>query len=388
MLAFLACAIVVIFIVLCFAEVSSRFTETGGPYLYAREAFGSTIGFEIAWLTWITRVTSFATICNLLVSYLAYLLPEASSELWRPIIITGIIVSLTTVNLIGIRETAMVSNIFTIGKLIPLLLFILVGIFFIDFKNYSFETSPGFSEFSTAVMLLVFAFTGFESSTVTAGEVKDPRKSFPFALIMALGVVVMLYILIQLVCIGTLPNLANSERPITDASFRFIGAAGASVISIGALISMTGTLNSTMLASTRLPFALAEQKQLPQILSATHSRFHTPYISILLTSGAVLIITLSYTFMSALAITTITRLIIYAVTCGGLLVLRRNSKGREAAVKIPAGTFVSISSLLFCGWLLLSSAWGEVRDVSIAIAAGLVFYFIYGVIKRKSCSIN
>jgi len=323
----------------------------------------------------------------LLVSYLAFFLPEASSELWRTIIITGIIVLLTIINLIGVRETAIVSNIFTVGKLIPLLLFVLVGIFFINFQNYSFEVSPDYSSFSTAVMLLVYAFTGFEASTITAGEVKDPRKNFPFALFIALGVVVILYVLIQFVCIGTLPDLANSERPLTDASFRFLGRAGASIISIGALISMSGTLNSAMLASTRLPFALAEQGQLPKILSATHSRFHTPYISILLSSAAILTISLSYTFMSALTITTITRLIIYTVTCGGLLALRRNSKdskGKEAIFKIPAGTFVSITALLLCVWLLSSSAWGEVRDVSIAIVAGLFFYFIYNLIKRKS----
>jgi len=388
LVAFLVCAIVICFIIFCFAEVSSRFTETGGPYLYARKAFGPFIGFEIAWLSWLTRVTAFATIGNLLVSYLAFFLPEASSELWRTIIITGIIVLLTIINILGVRETAIVSNIFTVGKLIPLLLFVLVGIFFINFQNYSFEVSPGYSSFSTAVMLLVFAFTGFEASTITAGEVKDPRKNFPFALFMALGVVVMLYVLIQFVCIGTLPGLANSERPLTDASFRFLGRTGASIISIGALISMSGALNSAMLASTRLPFALAEQGQLPKVLSATHSRFHTPYRSILLSSAAILIISLSYTFMSALTITTITRLIIYIATCGGLLALRRNSKEREAIFKIPAGTFVSITALLLCLWLLSNSAWREVRDVTVVIAAGLIFYFIYSLIKRKSRSEN
>jgi len=383
LLAFIVCAIVVSFIILCFAEVSSYFSETGGPYLYARETFGSTVGFEIGWLTWLTRVTAFAAICNLLITYLSYFFPAASSQLWRTIIIITIVCSLTTINFIGIRETAIFNNIFTIGKLIPLLIFIIIGMFFIDFQNYSFSSPPDFSSFSTAVMLLIYAFSGFEASTINAGEVKDPRHNIPLALIIALAVVAVFYILIQFVSIGTLPGLASADRPLTEASTRFLGNAGASIISIGAIISMMGTLNSAMLAGTRLPFALAEQGQLPTIFSATHKSFHTPYISILFSSAIILIFTLTYTFMSALTITTITRLIVYAVTCGGLLALRRNNKGRAAAFKIPAGIFVSTAALLLCVWLLSSSALSEVQDVGIVIGVGLLLHIIYSLIKRK-----
>src|SRR5215472_4449435 len=172
--AYLACALVIILIILCFAEVSSRFTETGGPYLYAHQAFGSLIGFEVGWLLWLTRLTAFATICNLLILYLAHFLPAANSGPWRAIIIVFIVTSLTIINIIGVRESAIANNVFTVAKLMPLLLFLVVGSFFIDAERYSFVTQPAYGSFSTAVFLLVFAFTGFEVPEITAGEVGNP----------------------------------------------------------------------------------------------------------------------------------------------------------------------------------------------------------------------
>src|SRR6266513_5283701 len=121
LIAFVACAIVVTLIILCFAEVGSRFDETGGPYLYAREAFGPTVGFEIGWLIWLARLTAFAANCNLLVNYLGYFLPSAANPVWRASIIIVVVAVLATINLIGIRQAALVSNVFTIGKLIPII---------------------------------------------------------------------------------------------------------------------------------------------------------------------------------------------------------------------------------------------------------------------------
>jgi len=355
--AFLVCAVVVTMIILCFAEVSSRFSRTGGPYLYAHESFGPAVGFVVGWLTWITRMTAFATICNLLVTYSGHFWPAATSVPWRPMIITGVIAGLATLNHTGIRQTAIFSNIFTIGKLIPILIFIVIGLFFIDFKNYSLETKPRMDDFAVSVLLLFYAFSGFESSTIAAGEVQEPQRTFPFALGVGIGIVVTLYLLIQVVCIGTLPDLANSERPLADASKRFLGEAGASLITVGALISMIGTLNSSFLGGTRMLFAISERGQLPQILSATHRRFHTPSVSILITAAVILVVTLSNTFMSALAIATTTRLIAYGITCAGLPVLRRKEKDLPATFTVPAGIVVPIFAALFC--LVLISEFTE-----------------------------
>jgi len=188
LIAFIACALVVALIILCFAEVSSRFEDTGGPYLYSRIAFGPTVAFEIGWLIWLARLTAFAANCNLMINYLSYFWPNAASPFWRPTIITVMVVTLTLINLIGVREATLVSNGFTIGKLIPMLIFIGAGLFFIKPAAYAFGTAPTTGAFSQSVLLLIYAFTGFEMAVIPAGEAQNPQEHLPRALLTALGV--------------------------------------------------------------------------------------------------------------------------------------------------------------------------------------------------------
>ena len=384
--AYLICAALITLIVVCFAEVASHFEDTGGPYLYTREAFGSAIGFQVGWLLWLARMAGFAAICNLMVSYFAYFRPTASSGWQRALVIIGVVMSLTIINIVGVRRAALVSNIFTVGKLIPLLLFIAVGMFFINPQQFSLATPPDYRSFSNAVLLLVFMFMGFEATLIPSGEVHEPQRTIPFALVTAIGVVAVLYILIQFVCIGTLPDLARSERPLTDAASGFLGAAGATVITIGALISMMGILHVSLLATSRLPFAMAERGQIPRILSMTHRRFHTPYVAILLTAAIMLGLTLSGTFIYAVTIAVIIRLIVYASTCAALPILRRRSRERSTTFVVPAGNVVSIISLVLCAWLLSNSGWREARDTGIAAGVGSILYFVYRPRLRESRS--
>lgn len=376
LLAFLICAVVVGLIILCFAEVASRFTETGGPYLYGREAFGPTFGFMIGWLMWITRLAGFATLSDVLVVNLGYFWPAATMALPRAAIITGMVVVLTVINTIGVRESALVGNIFTVSKLLPLLLFIGVGLFFINPGNFTFQAKPDVASFSSAVFVLVFMFSGFEAVLINSGEVREPQRNIPFALVTSLGAVALLFIMIQVVCVGTLPELANSERPLADASSRFLGAQGALIITVGALVSVVGTLNAVFLACSRLPFGMAEQGQLPRCFLRTHKRFRTPHVAILITAAAVLLLTLSRTFIYVLTLSIITRVIIYAGTCAALPVLRRRSK-RPASFKAPAGLSISIVCIGLCGWLLFSSGWQAARDVAIAAAFGFILYHVW-----------
>lgn len=376
LLAFLVCALFIGLLVLCFAEVASRFTATGGPYLYAHAAFGPAVGFQIGWLMWLTRLTGFAALCNLLVGYLGYFVPAFDGGLSRAVVVTAIVSALTFVNLIGIRPTALVNNLFTVGKLIPLLLFVAVGVFFLDPQNYSLASPPNHSDFSTAVLLLVFAFTGFEVALIPAGEVRNPRRHMPFALLAAIGVAALLYVLIQIVCIGTLPDLAHSQRPLADAGATFLGAAGAALITTGALISIAGTLNTGMLATPRLLFAMAEQGQLPRVLAATHPRFHTPHVAILLSAAVMLFFSLQATFIAALTISTIIRLITYAATCVALVKLRRDPNAAPATFAVRGGNIVAVAATVLSGWLLLNSSAKEVLLLAIAAALGLLLFGI------------
>src|SRR6266851_5945946 len=168
LIAFAACAIVVTLIILCFAEVGSRFDETGGPYLYAREAFGAAVGFEVGWLMWLARLTAFAANCNLLVDYLGFFWAPATAHFWREAIIVVVVSAIAAVNIMGVRDAARVTNVFTVGKLIPIILFIGVGVFFLNSQNYSFAERPAYGAFSSSVLMLIYAFSGFEMAAIPA----------------------------------------------------------------------------------------------------------------------------------------------------------------------------------------------------------------------------
>jgi amino acid transporter len=332
---------------------------------------------------WIARLTAFAANCNLLVTYLSFFLPAASQPLWRAIIIIAVVVTLTIVNVIGVRDAAIASNVFTIGKLLPIILFIGIGIFFINPANFSFDSPPQYGAFSSSVLSLIYAFTGFEMAVIPAGEVRDPRRNLPMAILTAMAIVALVYILIQIVCIGTLPKLATSERPLSDAFGSFSGAKGAAIISAGALISITGNLIVLILAASRLPFAMAERGELPRALAATHKRFRTPAVAILATASVMLALTLSSGFVYALTISAIARLLAYSATCAALPALRAKKDAPEAMFKAPAGVAVSALSLVLAIWLLSNTSWQEARDSAIAAAAGLAIYLAYRFASNK-----
>jgi amino acid transporter len=377
LIAFVVCALVVMLIILCFAEVGSRFDETGGPYLYAREAFGPTVAFEVGWLIWLARLTAFAANCNLMVSYLSFFWPPANTGMVRAAIIVSVVVALTALNVFGVRQAAIASNIFTIGKLVPMLIFIAFGLFFLNSQAFALGARPSSGAFSQSVLLLLYAFTGFEMAVIPAGEIRDPQKHLPRALLIAMAVIATTYILIQVVCIGTLPGLGNSTKPLADAGSRFMGTLGGAIISAGAIISVAGNLNITVLSASRVPFAIAEQKQLPSFLARIHPRFSTPHVSIFMTTALMLMLTLQSSFVAALTISTIARLVAYAVTCAGLPVLRRRTVAPPASFKLPGGPVIAIAALVLSAWLLINSTLYEAIATTIAAAVGFLVYLGY-----------
>src|SRR5262249_1712280 len=375
--AFVVCGIFIAMIVYCFAEVGSRFDGTGGPYLYAHEAFRPVVGFEVGWLIWLARLTAFAANLNLLVDYVGYFWVGLASPTGRPALIIALTTALTIVNIVGVKDAALASNIFTIGKLAPLACFVLVVLFFVRFDNFTPGLVPPIGDVSKAVLLLVYAFTGFEMAVIPAGEIKDPRRSLPLAILRALAVVTVTYVLIQVVCIGTFPELGSSSRPLADASARFMGRGGAGFITAGAVISVIGTLNVLVLAESRLPFAMSERGELPQILAATHAKFRTPYVSILVTAVVMTVLTLTGTFIYAATISIIARLLAYAATCAALLVFRSRKTAPQALFNAPGAAVVAVLSLLLICWLLANCKGTDARDAAIAAGTGLVVYGLF-----------
>ncbi len=385
LIAFAVCALIVALIVLCFAEVSSRFTATGGMYLYAREAFGAAVGFQVGWLYWIVRVTTFAANCNLLLNYLGFFVPSANEGWLRMLLIGLVVLILTAVNFLGVRQSAILTNIFTVGKIVPLIVFVAVGLFFIQPENFSFSPTPETGSFSSAVLLLIYAYVGFEAAAIPAGETRDPQRSIPFALLTALAIVAVLYILIQIVCIGTLPELADSQRPLADAAGKFMGGFGAAFITVGALVSIFGNLNGGFLTASRMPFAMAEQGELPAVLGRTHEKYKTPFVSLFLTALVMLVLTVQSSFLTALTISTITRLIVYATTCAALPVFRWRTAAPKAEFLAPLGIAASVLSLILTVWLLTNV---DFRKEGLAILVvgtiGLVLYFVQRVFNKSN----
>ena len=383
LIAFVACAIIVGLIVLCYAEVASRFSSTGGPYLYAREAFGPLVGFEVGWLYFIVRVTTFAANCNILVAYLGFFNPSVTEGPLRIAVIAFVVAVITIVNILGVRESALMTNIFTVGKLVPLLLFIAIGVFFIQPENFDFSVVPDASAFSSGVLLLIYAFMGFEAAVVLAGETKDPGKNVPFGLLVALLVVAVVYILIQVVAIGTLPGLAQSQRPLADASSAFLGYFGAALISVGAMVSIFGNLNVGVLSATRMLFAMSERRELPSALGHTHKKLKTPFVAIILTSIVILFLTIQASFITAVAIATITRLLVYATTCISLPVFRKRGDAPKAQFLAPFGILACVLSLGLIVWLLTNVDFTkEGFPILIAAIVGLVIYLCYRVFRK------
>jgi len=356
--------------------VSSRFSGTGGPYLYAREAFGKLTGFEVGWLLWIARVTAFAANCNLFVDYLGFLWPGAGTGGGRVLAVSVVVLALTGVNFTGVRNAALVSNVFTVAKLLPLVLFISVGLFFLVPERFAAGPPPPFGNFSVSVLLLIYAFSGFEMAVIPGGEVKNPGRDMPHALLTAIAVVAVFYFLIQLVAIGTLPGLADSTRPLAEAGRGFLGPLGGAIISAGALVSILGNLNVILLVASRLPYAMAERGELPGFLAATHPRFRTPHVAVLLTAATVLALTLSGTFVYAATISVIARLLSYGATCAALPVLRRRPEAPPAAFTAPAGVAAAVAALLLSAWLLSHSTGRQARDAAIAAGIGLLLYVL------------
>jgi APA family basic amino acid/polyamine antiporter len=382
--AFFACALVVFIYILIFAEVSSRFNKTGGVYLYIFTAFGRFPAFMTGCLSMLNRMIVFAALINLLVTYLSFFSSLFSNAAVRISVITSIILLLTFINYRGVKSSVRLTNFLTIAKLLPLLAFIIIGLFHINRDLLKFSNTPNFSSFSSSVLLLIFAFGGSDGVLISSGEVKTPRKALPFALIVSALIVTIFYCLIQIVCIGTIPALASSEKPLADAATIFIGHSGANVISIGAVISIVATLNTNMLVSSRLPFAMSDEGQLPRMFSYTHPKYKTPVSSLFFYAGIVIILSITGSFIYAVSISVIIRVLIYLVVSASLIKLRIKNPEATNYFKLPFKYTFAIAGTLFSLWLLSAAKQNDIQVISVCIIAGIISYVAFNVLKKKN----
>jgi amino acid transporter len=380
--AFFVCAAIVLVFILCFAEVGSRFNTTGGPYLYILTAFGRFPAFLMGWLLFLTRIFNYATLINLLVTYVSFFSASFNEPFARAGIILFITGILTWINHIGVKNIAQTSNFLTIAKLLALGIFIIVGLFFLNADLFTVKQIPTLTSFSTAVLLLVFAFGGFESVMINTGEINNPSKTIPFGLLTATIVVAVFYILVQITCIGTLPGLAGSEKPLAEAASGFMGSIGGKFIALGAFLSILGTLNIIMFSGSRLPFAFSNEWQFPKIFSYVHPTFRTPTVSLLLMAVVSAVISIAWTFLTALTVAVIIRVTVYLFVCASLIMLRKKMPQQTGHYKIPLGNVVAILGILISIWLLSAAKLIELRNAAIFLGVGVIIYVMQHKFKR------
>jgi amino acid transporter len=354
-------------IMACFAEVASQFREAGGPYLYARVALGRFLGLQMGWLAWLVRLTSADANANLFVLYLAEFWPQAGEPLPRALVLTLLLGILAAVNYRGVRAGAGVSDFFTAAKLLPLLIFIGVGLFAFRGANPIGLGAASADQWLQAVLVLVFAYGGFEAALMPMGEAKNPERDAPFALFTALVICTVVYTLIQVVVMQVLTNPAATQRPLAAAAREFMGG-GAALIALGALISVYGYLSGQMLSVPRLTFALAERRDFPGFFARIHPRFRTPHVSIVIYTALVWILALKFSFLSNATLSAVARLFTYALVCVALLVLRRRQPG-ATAFRLPAGPLFAGLGIGFGAILVSRMGRGE---LAIIVATALV----------------
>src|SRR3989454_8750751 len=384
-IAFVLMGLASLTVALCFAEVGSRFDRTGGPYLYTRAAFGRFAAFEVGWMQWLPRASSQASVMAGIAVALGYYSPAVTSCLPRTLVLVAITSALAWVNVRGIRQSAWVVNALTIGKLVPLALFILAGLPLIEPSRLTSLPPITMNQASTAALLLIFVYGGFGVVPLPAGEALDPRRHIPFALVTTILSVMAIMTLAQIVAQGVLPDLAKHSTPIADAAAVFLGSAGALLVGVGSVLSMTGNNAGQVLSGSRMLYALAQHGQLPAFFGRVHPRFRTPANAVVFTSIVALLLGISGSFAAIAVVSALARLVTYTGACAATLRLR--SPQFAATVKpatfiAPFGPVVPIIAIGVSLAVVAGATRQQLLGGAAALAVGAVLFAIQSGRKR------
>ena len=369
----------VVVIVVCFAEVGSRFDGAGGPYLYTREAFGSGVGFQIGWLHVWTRILAAAAVLNVFVFYLTPLLPVAGTGVGRTLAMTLVMAVVTAVNLSGVRSASWMVNVFTLAKLLPLAAVVVAGAVGFD-RAVLAGQSVADPQWTEAILQLIFAYGGFESAVVAGSESRDPKRDTAFALLTGIAVIASVYALVQLAVVAVLPNAAANAAPVSATLGVVWGRSGLALGSLAVLISVYGWLSGFGLMTPRILFAMGERHELPAVFARVHPRTRIPHVAIVVNSALALALALSGTFGQLATFSAISRLGILGTTCAALVALRR-THGPSPSFRAPAGPLTALCGVAFCLWLLSTRSLAQAWFLPVVILSGLI---VWGLGRRRA----
>jgi amino acid transporter len=380
-LVYVFCALLILPILLCFAELASYYRGTGGPVRYATDAFGRFVGFQSGWLFYVARVVSFAANSLLLIDSIAYFWPGANQGVSRLIMLLAICGGFTLINVVGAVQSIRSLAVLTVAKFTVLILLVVAGIWVVGS-----ELLPGSSSVSTfvltqpldfgaATLLLIYAFVGFESAVVPAGESRNPTKDMPRALILGLFSVTLLYVLIQQVTMHTVVNIGETSSPLLDSAEALLGSTGVAILMLGIIASVGGNLVGAMFSTPRITYALALDDCLPSWFGRVHSHFKTPANSILFYGLFAFLVAAFGSFLWLAAATILSRLLMYILTCAAVPVLRPRQDKQKVFV-LAGGYTLPILGITACLWLMLQVSLDSAMLTGAFILLGTGLYWL------------
>lgn len=373
---FLAVGVVFLAVVLSFAELASYFRESGGPVLYASYAFGPLAGFGTGWILFLSRMTAFAANANVMAIYLGSLFPWFAAGAGRATVISVLTLGLTYANILGVRDGVRTMGVFTLFKVLPLVLLVLLGLQHVTAGTVIPSASAVIGDLGGTTLLLIYAYVGFESMAVTAGETAEPRRTLPRALVRTVIGTGILYFLIVLVFIAVIPADTYADATLVDVGRMLAGPAGAVAITLAAVFSIGGNLAGTMIAAPRLIFALGEHRLLPAWFGHIHPKYATPDNSILVMGGLALLMALTGSFVELAVASSLSRMLSYILCIAALPVIRNRASDemRARAYRIRGGYTLPLAGLAICLWLTAQANADNWRTVGMLLAVGFVLY--------------
>lgn len=377
-------AVLCLLIALCFAEVGSRFSSTGGAYVYAREAFGDFIGFEVGWMTCCVAVISWAALANGFTLVLGSFIPQVAEGWLQKVVAVGLMVVLTGVNLRGAKQGAMVSTFFSVAKLVPMAVFVAAGAFAIDSANFQPFAPQGYGDLAETTLILLYAFVGFETLVVPAGEMENPQRNVPKALIAVMAVVSVVYLAVLTVSIGTLPEIAGHNNPVAAAAANVLGPVGGTLVAVGIIISVFGTNSGAALVSPRRFYAMAERGDLPKVFARVDPSSGVPVPAVLLTMALSSVLAVTGSFVELAALGVLARFLQYIPTCLAAIILRRRD-GPETieGFRLPFGPALPILTVILCCVLMANTSADRLIKGGIAVLIGAVLYGLSQAFKTR-----
>jgi amino acid transporter len=377
---YVICALAIGLVVLTFAEAGSRVSMTGGPYAYVEMVFGPYAGFMSGVLLWLLCTTALASVSSAYAGFIGALIPALGAPVPRALVLAATFALLAGVNVRGVKQGTQLITVVSVAKLLPLLILVAVGAMAVAPANLVAESAPAAATFARTATILFFAFMGIESALVPSGEMKDPSRTVPRAIAIAMIGVTLLYISIQLVAQGVLgveALAAAKTAPLAAVAERLMGSPGRLLLLIGAAISTFGYMSGMTLATPRALFAFARDGFLPRQLASVHPSFHTPWLAIVLQSAVCCALAVANEFEALAVLANLSALLLYAMCAVAAWELRRRGIQNEGTtpINLPLGPTVHILTCIIIAWMLTSITLEEWRAVGLVLVIATVLFF-------------